>query len=97
MQGIYFAGKPENALTLQRNDKGIIGFYTFNGETIGANKAYLTLPAGVKSLAIQFSDATAIQNINATENGAAIYNLAGQRVSNAQKGIFIVGGKKIVK
>lgn len=95
LQGIYFAGKPDGALTLQVKDA--IGFYTFSGETIGANKAYLTLPTDVKSLAIQFSDATAIQSINAAENGAAIYNLAGQRVSNAQKGFFIVGGKKIVK
>ena len=40
---------------------------------------------------------TGISEINGTavENGA-IYNLAGQRVSNAQKGIYIVNGKKVV-
>ena len=42
--------------------------------------------------------ATSISEINgeaATVNGA-IYNLAGQRVNKAQKGIFIVNGKKVI-
>ena len=40
---------------------------------------------------------TAISEINgaAAENGA-IYNLAGQRVNKAQKGVFIVNGKKVI-
>lgn len=42
--------------------------------------------------------ATRISDINGmgAENGT-IYNIAGQRVNNAQKGIFIVNGKKVVK
>lgn len=41
---------------------------------------------------------TAISNINAeasAKNGA-IYNLAGQRVSKATKGVFIINGKKVI-
>jgi hypothetical protein len=40
---------------------------------------------------------TGIDEINgaAVENGA-IYNLAGQRVNKAQKGVFIVNGKKVI-
>ena len=40
---------------------------------------------------------TGIDEINGTavENGA-IYNLAGQRVNKAQKGVFIVNGKKVI-
>lgn len=34
---------------------------------------------------------------NTTSNKKTIYNLAGQRVMNAQKGLFIVNGKKVVK
>ena len=34
---------------------------------------------------------------NTTSNKKTIYNLAGQRVVNAQKGLFIVNGKKVVK
>ena len=30
------------------------------------------------------------------QNGDAIYNLAGQRISRLQKGINIIGGKKIL-
>lgn len=42
--------------------------------------------------------ATRVSEINgmAAENGV-IYNVAGQRVNKAQKGIFIVNGKKVVK
>jgi hypothetical protein len=43
-------------------------------------------------------DATAIQKVeNKSENADAIYNLQGVRVKNAQKGIFIINGKKYVK
>ena len=31
------------------------------------------------------------------QNNGVIYNLAGQIVKNAQKGIFIINGKKVVK
>lgn len=36
-----------------------------------------------------------INSINADDDNAPIYNVAGQRVSKAQKGIFIQNGKKI--
>lgn len=66
--------------------------------TIKAFRAYIkakTSGAGVK----MFVDGieTGIDEINGTavENGA-IYNLAGQRVNKAQKGVFIVNGKKVI-
>ena len=42
-------------------------------------------------------DPDAIENVNVNVNGnsGAIYNIAGQRVSKAQKGIYIVDGKKV--
>jgi hypothetical protein len=44
------------------------------------------------------SDATAIQKIeNDNEGNDAIYNLQGVRVKNAQKGIYIINGKKVIK
>ena len=64
-------------------------------------KAKTTGGADVKALKL-FIDGqdytTAILGIDAApaQNGA-IYNIAGQRVSKAQKGIFIVNGKKVVK
>ena len=43
--------------------------------------------------------ATSISEINgsAAADQGAIYNLGGQRVNKAQKGIFIINGKKVVK
>lgn len=93
---------------LSRNanrDANSIGFYwgAANGEAFKnkAHRAYLAVTTeqagGAKGFA--FNDmATGIKSIAAdTENGnAIIYNLAGQRVSNAQKGIYIVNGKKVV-
>ena len=42
-------------------------------------------------------DPDAIENVNVNVNGnsGAIYNIAGQRVSKAQNGIYIVDGKKV--
>lgn len=41
--------------------------------------------------------ATAISNVNAEMNAdAPVYNLAGQRVARAEKGIFIQNGKKVI-
>ena len=40
---------------------------------------------------------TGINGVNADNENAPIYNLAGQRVNKAQKGIFIQNGKKSIK
>ena len=83
---------------------GEIGFYKFSGGTItlGANKAYLEVPAGgsVKGFTFDFDDdATSIQNskFKIQNEEAPIYNLAGQRLSKPVKGINIVGGRKVLK
>ena len=39
---------------------------------------------------------TSILGINAAEEQGVVYNLAGQRVNKAQKGIYIVNGKKVL-
>ena len=78
-----------------------IGFYLAESGTIAAGKAYIELPGntGVKALLFNAEDETAISNVNANGNGnnAAIYNMAGQRISKLQKGVNIVNGKKILK
>ena len=78
--------------------------YKSAGSTnINAFRAYVKLvnpnvSAGVKLFIDGQDYTTAILGIDAApaQNGA-IYNIAGQRVSKAQKGIFIVNGKKVVK
>lgn len=94
---------PVGSYVLQNNGK--VGFYQVAAgqqPTVGANRCYLTVPAGVKAAAFFFDedDATAIKaidNAQQTTEGAAIYNLAGQRMSKMQKGINIINGKKILK
>ena len=96
LQGTLTAATVANALTLQVIDDQI-GFYTFTGTTIPANKAYLVLGSEVKGLSLSFGETDGVTSI-ATElpEGENIYNLAGQRVSKATKGIYIINGRKVV-
>ena len=66
---------------------------------LSANKAYLAVPnttGDIKGFA--FSDIVdSIKAVETTEKeNNAIYNLAGQRISKMQKGIYIVNGKKVL-
>lgn len=64
-----------------------------------ANKAYLPVTASVAPARINFDFGTET-GIAETENGnmkTEMYDLSGRRVQSAQKGIFIVNGKKVIK
>lgn len=68
-----------------------------SGQEIPAKKGYIVLNgASAAKYSICFDDeATGIQTIEAASAAnAAMYNLAGQRVDKAYKGIVIVNGKK---
>ena len=92
---------PEGTYILQ-NHSGEVGFYYVDNAVaspkVGANRAYLSAPAaGIKQFIINGeSVATAISSV-ATSNSEAIFDLQGRKVANAQKGIFIVNGKKVIK
>lgn len=65
--------------------------------TASPNRCYLTVPvaSGVKAFYLD-GDETAVSSVKADElQGATIYNLAGQRVNKAQKGVYIINGKKV--
>lgn len=80
-----------------------VGFAKAIRETkIAAGKGYLVIAAGVKAFyPFAEDDATGIESVQDSrfkiQNDAAIYNLAGQRVSKMQNGISIVNGKKFVR
>ena len=75
-----------------------VGFYLLaEGVKIPAGKAYLEVPSGSAREFIGFGDATAIKSVETVKANGAVYNLAGQQVKNAQKGIFIIDGKKVIK
>ena len=77
-----------------------VGFYLAKAETtIAAGKAYYqpTSNQGVKAFYFSADDATGIENLNNQNTlNTPIYNLAGQRLQKMQKGINIVGGKKVL-
>ena len=81
---------------LANGDNGI-GFYPATPRsTIKAGKAYLSITAGAKAF-YGFDTETAINTIETDEahSAAGIYNMAGQRVDKATKGLYIVNGKKV--
>ena len=87
-----------------KND--VVGFYYGDSETGGtflnkAHKAYLRVPASGKPSANGYAlfDVTNINTATAAtiSSDAPAYNLAGQRVDKAFKGVVIVNGKKMVR
>ena len=82
-----------------------IGFYLMNESgTIGANKCWMewTVPAGqaeARSFIISFDNATGISDIITVTKESRIdliYNIGGQRLNKPQKGLNIIGKKKVI-
>ena len=92
------AGEQSNYLVLGRKtgDTNKVGFYQPTGTQIPANRAYIYLAGGnVQGLAFNFDGATTdINNISAATNKQEIYDLSGRRVMKANKGLYIINGKK---
>ena len=79
----------------------VAGFYKKEaGFNVYNNKAYLNVPGAASARAIYF-DFGGETGILETENGDVktenCYDLSGRRVVKAQKGIYIVNGRKVVK
>ena len=103
MTGVFAsAAVPTGSYVLQDGEKGI-GFYKVDSDPITINpfRAYLTASAGVHSLTVDYQNGeeTGIQTVDNAQQAKdnAIFDLSGRRVVKAQKGIYIVNGKKIVK
>ena len=96
---------PAGSYVLARQKStGIIGFFPVaEGADYGLekHKCYLTLPVeSARYNALFFEGGeTAIENVEGAESAAkaVVYDLAGRRVQNAQKGVFIVNGKVVIK
>lgn len=99
LKGVYTdITAPVGSYVLQ-NQGGRVGFYHVEGTQpwVRANRAYLTVPASANVKAFYMDDATAIQTVEELLSGKAeIYDLAGRRQQKLQKGINIVGGKKVL-
>ena len=77
-------------------------FYKVNATkpTVKPFRAYIAAPGGSSAKAFTFNldgDATAINEIvNGKSVNGKCYNLAGQRVSYPTRGIYVVGGRKVI-
>ena len=95
----------KNAYVLAQPKDNTVGFYLAEmNQSSGAAflnngfKAYLPAEAAsVRFISFDFGTETAIESVESVENNAVVYDLAGRRVQGAQKGIFIVNGKKVIK
>ena len=100
----YFYGLSLNS----SNDINSVGFYWMVADgaafTNGAHKAYLKIKksefAGtqpVRGFAFK-GTTTGVESVESSNNAPqAIYDLTGRRVSKAEKGIYIINGKKVIK
>ena len=99
----YFYG-----LSLNSNgDLNSVGFYWMEADgaafTNGAHKAYLKILKSeftgqpVRGFAFK-GTTTGVESVESSNNAPqAIYDLTGRRVSKAEKGIYIINGKKVIK
>ena len=103
----YFYGLSLNS----SNDLKSVGFYWMAADgaafTNGAHKAYLKIPKSeftgamaVKGFAFK-GTTTGVESVESVESSnhapQPIYDLTGRRVSKAEKGIYIINGKKVIK
>ena len=98
----YYYGLSLNS----KNELASIGLYWMNADgsafTNGAHKAYLKLEKSIFDNSVKafvFDDMqTLISEIQAeSKSNHSLYNLQGQRVKKAQKGIYIINGKKVIR
>ena len=78
----------------------IAGLYPIDSETLtGGFKAFVDDSTGEGKELVFDQDPTGIDTINNSQltiDNGAIYNLQGQKVNKAQKGVFIQNGRKVV-
>ena len=94
---LTYTAEDESILFLNDNHLYHVG----DGSRIKPQRAYFQVSGGngVKGIAFEIGgdDADGINDVNANLNGNEnIYNVAGQRMGQMQKGINIVNGKKII-
>ena len=103
VSGNLLEGDVDLTTTLAANAGYILSggqFHPCSEGTLAKGKCYLAVPySEAHPLDIVFDEGqtTGIQNVNtSTLNNAEYYNLAGQRVVQPTKGLYIVNGKKVI-
>ena len=87
----------ENGYVLQNQDGNVKFFKAIAGTTVKAFRAYLAANNADARLGFDF-ETTGIKKVeNAAANNGEFFNLAGQRVAQPTKGLYIMNGKKFIK
>ena len=79
-----------------------VGFYKASSGTLNAHKAYLNISALLPGDAREFlafgdDETTGVEAVKASQKmNGEFFNLAGQRVAQPTKGLYIVNGKKVI-
>ena len=81
------------------SNEGALGFYKYNGTTLGDNKAFIKTAVAPARGFFTFDDTTGISTVANRQMSNAntlIFDLQGRRVVQATKGLYIVNGKKVI-
>ena len=75
-----------------------LGFYKAAGKTVAKNRAYLQTSIAASRIDMNFDEeVTGIKLVETSKsNNEGYYNLAGQRVAQPTKGLYIVNGRKVI-
>ena len=99
LTGTYFAKTIDGASDYVLGiDGGEVGFYHWNSNDLGANRAYVMGDgSSVKGFVLSWDDETGIKNLNVNDNlNKVVYDLSGRRIQKPTKGLYIVNGKKVM-
>lgn len=76
-----------------------VKFYKWAGGALSPGKVYVEAPSSSAREYLDFvfdNEATAIETVKTNKVDGQYYNLAGQRVANPTKGLYIVNGNKVI-
>lgn len=99
LTGTYLAKTIDGAdYVLGIDEGGVVGFYHWNSNNLGANRAYVIGDgSSVKGFVLSWDDETGIKNLNVNDNlNKVVYDLSGRRIQKPTKGLYIVNGKKVM-
>ncbi|MBR3284478.1 MAG: hypothetical protein IKI60_04105, partial [Alloprevotella sp.] len=90
---------PAGTYTFQA-PKGVPGFYKYTGAKLKAYRAFLPgdVATQTKGFIISFGDATTgISDVTTSGTDERVFDLQGRRVARPTRGVYIIGGKKVLR
>jgi len=96
------ATKTKYVLSINDSEQAVFQKIASTPATVAKGKAYLEIDGsvGAPTLFFDWSTPTAIESVETAAKvkyDGPVYNMAGQRVMQPRKGLYLVNGKKIVK